>query len=158
MRIRTSCGIVTPLPPDLRLQPDAIRTRALSRHKLPLPIMGTTSSSPYPVQARLVFADTSVHNNTAISTELGIRYLISSPSRLFKSSRTTTISRSDARNGGGSFVVAEWEQNSFSKDRMQVVGMMSEMIPVNHAFPRTSGVFGKPCVFGFFFASFLGRC
>ena len=107
-----------------------------------LPTMGGTQSSQNPAKAHLIFSGTSLHNNEVVCQEYDVRYHISQPSGIFSSSKTTTITRSDPDHTSEPYVAAQWERNSWSKDRLQVTMNGPDFARVCDVFPRTSTFFG----------------
>ena len=105
--------------------------------------MGGAQSTHYPVKARLIFADTSLHNNEVICQEYGVRYHIRRPSGAFSFNKMTVVSRSDPAHPTGPYIVAQWEQNTWSKDRLQVALNGPDFAPVNQVFPDISNVLGR---------------
>ena len=104
--------------------------------------MGGAQSTHYPVKARLIFADTSLHNNEVICQEYDVRYRITRPSGGFSYGNMTMITRSDPTNPTEFYIVAQWMQKTWSEDRLQASLNGMDFAPVNQVFPDISNVFG----------------
>ena len=107
--------------------------------------MGQNPSSVQPARATFTFDSTSLHNVTMFSKELEITYKVTSTSRFFRFSYTTTIKRQSAQDREP-VEVALWRRRFFGKDRlnMKTKGLLDKpqdhgFVSMKKAFPKVGG-------------------